>query len=113
MAKFKKFRDRVSAADGDHHFFDRDAMAFFASQLHSVLYVPVEDAYVFITSEKTGFDSEERRFTVRKATFTLEGEDSERVRIGIPEGCLYLQYMDLDHATWAAVTEAERIRESV
>lgn len=46
-----------------NHFFDRSTMRFFASRVESGLYA----GRYFITSEKTGFDSTVRKFTVREA----------------------------------------------
>ena len=45
-----------------HHFFDRKTMAFFASRVESGLYA----GRWFITSEKAGFTSERRTYTVRE-----------------------------------------------
>lgn len=44
------------------HWFDRGTMRFFASKVET----PANDEGYFVTSEKTGPDSDERRFTVRK-----------------------------------------------
>lgn len=45
-----------------HHFFDRSTMRFFASRVESGLYA----GRYFITSEKAGFQSEQRKFTIRE-----------------------------------------------
>jgi hypothetical protein len=60
---FKTIAD-VRAANRaiDHHFFDRSTMRFFASRIESGLYA----GRYFITSEKAGFTSEQRRFTIRE-----------------------------------------------
>ena len=52
----------------DHHFFDRSTMRFFASRVESGLYA----GRFFITSEKAGFSSQQRRYTVREALPTGE-----------------------------------------
>lgn len=45
-----------------HHFFDVSTMRFFASRVESALYA----GRFFITSEKAGFNTERRKYTVRE-----------------------------------------------
>lgn len=48
-----------------HYFFDRKTMRFFASRVESAAYQGVGGIY-FITSEKCGFTSTERKYAVRQ-----------------------------------------------
>lgn len=59
MAQIKE----ANAARGDH-FFDRDTMKFFASKVEGGPY----GGRYFVTSEKTGFTSTKRAYTVRRAS---------------------------------------------
>lgn len=54
---------RQANRDAGNHFFDRSTMRFFASRVESGLYA----GRYFITSEKAGFDSQQRRYTIREA----------------------------------------------
>lgn len=49
-------------AEAGYNFFDPDTMRFFDSRIESDLF----DGWYFITSEKTGFGSSIRAFTVRQ-----------------------------------------------
>lgn len=48
--------------DEEHHFFSRESMRFFSSKIESALYA----GRWFITSEKKGFTSSDRGYTVRE-----------------------------------------------
>lgn len=54
---------RQANSDAGNHFFERSAMRFFASKIESTLYA----GRWFITSEKKGFSSQDRGYTVREA----------------------------------------------
>ena len=59
---------QLNKANG-FHFFDRKTMRFFASKIESHLSYGNDKTGYFITSEKTGFESTERVYTIREVNF--------------------------------------------
>lgn len=62
--------DIVSKHKG--HFFSKDTMRFFKSKLVSDVYVSNNGKVYFVTSEKKGFNTNERTFTVREYDLKLD-----------------------------------------